>query len=118
MDAGFDYGGMFIIKDALCDGTRWHLRDNPPQPATDPYFPLGQSALNLAAEGSAVRVTLQTMTPNFERFEIRSGEGGWKPAADNFVWKIQPGLNRLEARTVNAFGVTGPVSTAELQMDP
>ncbi len=118
MDAGFDYGGMFIIKDALCDGTRWHLRDNPPHPATDPYFPLGQSTLTLAAEGSAVRVTLQTMTPNFERFEIRSGEGGWKPAADNFLWKIQPGLNRLEARTVNAFGVTGPVSTAELGMDP
>ena len=74
--------------------------------------------MTLAAEGSAVRVTLQTMTPNFQRFETRSGEGGWKPTADNFVWKIQPGLNRLEARTVNAFGVTGPVSTAELQMDP
>ena len=37
MDAGPDYGKMFIVKDALCDGTRWHERTVPSNPAVDPY---------------------------------------------------------------------------------
>jgi hypothetical protein len=49
MDAGFDYGAMFIIKDALCDGTQWHVRKVPENPATDPYFPIDQAALTLTA---------------------------------------------------------------------
>jgi hypothetical protein len=28
---------------------------------------------------------------------------------------VHPGRNRLEARTVNQFGVTGPISTLELE---
>jgi hypothetical protein len=27
---------------------------------------------------------------------------------------LQPGLNRLEVKTVNRFGISGPVSTVEL----
>jgi len=34
------------------------------------------------------------------------------PGKDEFDWLVHPGANRLEARTVNAFGVTGPISTA------
>jgi hypothetical protein len=36
MDSGFDYGRMFITKDQLCDGTQWHKRKLPENPATDP----------------------------------------------------------------------------------
>jgi hypothetical protein len=43
MDKGYDYGKMFIVKDALCDGTSWHVRTVPAQPATDPYFPIGRA---------------------------------------------------------------------------
>jgi hypothetical protein len=116
MDAGFDYAGMFIIKDSLCDGTKWHLRTNPVHPATDPYFPIGQAALSLTVQDAAVHAKLQTLTPNFQRFEVRTGSGPWTTSSDQFEWTVHPGANRLEARTVNAFGVTGPVSTAELQI--
>ena len=36
MDSGYDYGKMFIVKDALCDGTKWHVRAVPSHPASDP----------------------------------------------------------------------------------
>ncbi len=47
MDSGYDYSKMFITKDALCDGTKWHVRTLPANPAVDPYFPIGQAALSL-----------------------------------------------------------------------
>ncbi len=114
MDSAFDYGNMFIIKDALCDGTQWHTRKLPLHPATDPYFPIGQAAMTLKVEGGKLNVTLQTLTPNFKQFEMRTDGAEWKACADKFKWSVHPGSNRLETRTVNAFGVTGPVSTAEL----
>jgi hypothetical protein len=58
MDSGFDYAKMFIVKDKLCDGTRWHVRTVPANPATDPYFPIDQVALGLRVEGGHLIATL------------------------------------------------------------
>ncbi|HTD66424.1 MAG TPA: hypothetical protein VK846_07845, partial [Candidatus Limnocylindria bacterium] len=58
MDAGYDYAKMFITKDALCDGTKWHVRTLPANPAVDPYFPIGQAALSLRAEDGKLLVAL------------------------------------------------------------
>lgn len=114
MDSGYDYGAMFIVKDALCDGTQWHVRQVPANPATDPYFPIGQAAISLTVEGGRLNVALKTLTPNFERYEIRTDGGGWQTSKEKFEWNVHSGANLLEARTVNGFGVTGPVSTAQL----
>src|SRR3954465_4076262 len=65
MDAGDDYGAMFIVKDALCDGTKWHVRDLPKDPAHDPYFPIGHANMAIGEEGGKLQVALKTMTPNF-----------------------------------------------------
>lgn len=116
LDSGFDYGRMFIIKDALCDGTKWHVRDVPKQPAVDPYFPLGQAALHLNPEDGNLRVELQTLTPNFERYEVRLDGADWKGSEATFIWQLHPGANRIEARTLNKFGVVGPVSMAEVEV--
>jgi hypothetical protein len=116
MNSGYDYAKMFITKDVLCDGTKWHTRTLPANPAADPYFPLGQAALNLSAEGGKLHVTLQTLTPNFKRYEVQIDGGGWKSSGDQFDWPIRPGPSRLEARTVNQFGIAGPISTAEIQV--
>ena len=116
MDAREDYGAMFIVQDKLCDGTRWHTRTVPSNPAVDPYFPIGQAALSLRAERDKITVALKTLTPNFMRYEIQVTGGGWKPSADSFSWNVRPGLNRLGVRTVNRFGIHGPISTAELEL--
>lgn len=116
MDAGYDYAKMFITKDALCDGTKWHVRTLPANPAVDPYFPIGQAALSLRAEGGNLQVSIKTFTPNFKRYDVRLDRGEWKTADGDFAWPVHSGLNRLEARTINLFGVLGPVSTAEVEV--
>lgn len=116
MDSGYDYAKMFITKDSLCDGTSWHVRTLPADPARDPYFPIGQAALELVARNGSLGVNLRTLTPNFARFELRIDRGGWAETEGNFTWDLHPGRNRLEARTVNQFGVKGPVSTAEVDV--
>jgi len=116
MGSGYDYAKMFITKDSLCDGTQWHVRTLPANPASEPYFPIGQAALQLVAKDGNLAVNLKTLTPNFARFELRIDRGGWAETEDNFAWELHPGRNRLEARTVNQFGVKGPVSTAEVDV--
>ena len=39
--------------------------------------------------------------------------GSWQPVAETLRWNLHPGSNRLEVRTVNQFGVAGPISTVE-----
>jgi hypothetical protein len=100
----------FIVKDRLCDGTRWHERLYPAHPEVDPYFPIGQAALSLSVEDGKFKVALRTMTPNFKEYRVQIDRGGWKPSDDHFPWALRPGLNRMEAKAVNQFGVEGPVS--------
>jgi hypothetical protein len=113
MDAGFEYGKMFIVKDQLCEGTRWHTRPAPANPAVDPYFPINQAALQLVPEPDNLRVTLRTMTPNFKEYRARRDGGAWSPTGETLRWDLHPGPNRLEVKTVNGFGVDGPLSTVE-----
>jgi hypothetical protein len=116
MDAGFDYAKMFIVKDKLCDGTKWHVRPVPSNPAVNPYFPIDQAALTFHTAGGNLAVSMKTLTPNFNRFEVQMDDGRWMPSQESFDWTIHPGLNRLAARTINRFGVKGPISSAELEV--
>jgi len=115
MDSGSDWGKMFIVKDRLCEGTSWHERTNPANPAVDPYFPIGQAAVTLTASGGALRAGLRTLTPNFKEYQIRFDGGAWAACGDSVVWTLHSGANRLEARAVNRFDVAGPVSTIVLE---
>ena len=114
MDAGPDYGKMFIVKDSVCEA-KWHERVNPANPAVDCYFPIGQATVSLSAEKGSVKAAFRTMTPNFKEFRVRIDGGEWAASGDALAWKIRPGANRLEAKTVNRFGVEGPVSTVEVE---
>lgn len=116
MDQGLDYGHMFITRDALCDGTQWHQRLNPADPAHDPYFPINQAALTLTPEGSSIRVDVKTLTPNFKTFMVRLDGQEWKPTRDAINWTPHLGTNRLEVKSANQFGVDGPVSSAQLRV--
>jgi Transglutaminase-like superfamily len=117
MTFGPDYGGMFITRDKLCDTTKWHQRVAPKDPAVDPYFPINQSAMSLTVDGASLHVGLRTMTPNFKAYRMRIDGGEWARTGDSFTWTPHPGTNRLEVKTVNQFGLDGPVSTAELEVD-
>jgi hypothetical protein len=114
MDRGPDYGKMFITKDRLCDGTPWHQRVAPADPARDPYFPIDQAAVRLTADGTSLRVTLKTLTPNFKTYQVRFDGGPWRPCDDVITWAPQADPSRVEVRAVNQYGVEGPVSTIEV----
>jgi hypothetical protein len=120
MDAGPDYARMFITQDELCARTKWHRRDVPADPATDPYFPINQASMTLSPGpgGGGVDVSLRTLTPNFKTYLLRTDGGDWKAAGGDFTWKPHAGVNRLEVKSVNHFGVDGPLSTAELEVGP
>lgn len=119
MDAGNDYGQMFIVKDQLCAGTKWHERVLPAHPEGDPYFPINQAAMELEPATDHIEVALQTFTPNFRGFELRrDGEAAWRPSGGKICWSVHPGANRLEARAVNQFGVAGPASFVEVKVEP
>jgi hypothetical protein len=106
---------MFIVKDALCDGTKWHIRDLPKNPAVDPYFPINQASIDLNSDGNNLRVDLKTFTPNFAHFEFQRETGPWKPCADSIAWTPHAGRNELRIRAVNAFGVAGPISVIQAE---
>jgi len=121
MDAGIDYANWFISKDKQqCEGIGWHTRDNPEDPATEPYFPLNQADLTLKpADGLTLDVEIDTFTPNFAAYRWRTDLKGWQSSAKGPAqWKLHEGPNRLEVISVNKFGVEGPVSTVVLYCEP
>jgi hypothetical protein len=118
MDAGEDYGKMFIVKDRLCAGTKWHVRDLPENPQSDPYFPINQASVTLSLKKQKPWISVQTLTPNFDRFEMKANEAAWQAVPAEFAWQLRPGDNRITIRAVNKFRVPGPVSVVQVALPP
>lgn len=119
MDGGQDWEKMFITRDELGEGVKWHNRDNPKEPGKEPYFPLNQASLTVkpsvaAGAGVVLDVEAKTLTPNFLMWRYRLDGGEWVDG-ELKQWKLKPGENKLEMRAVNKFGVEGPVSTVRLE---
>ena len=70
-----------------------------------------------AQGGRGIRVALGAMRPNFRAFGIRCDGGAWMPTEVVFDGPIPVEEDRLEAVTINAFGVEGPVSKIVLRGD-
>jgi hypothetical protein len=115
MNRGPDWGRMFITQDELCGTTKWHKRTVPKDPATEPYFPINQAALTLTPAAGGLKVEVKTLTPNFKTFAMRVDGGAWQPVGDTFVWPVKPVGGRLEVKSINHFGIDGPVSAVELK---
>src|SRR6266566_1181363 len=108
---------MFISKDKVCEGTKWHTRVGPKDPASEPYFPMGQAAIEVFSEADGLKVALKTLTPNFKTYLSRINGGEWKESGDAIGWKVRDGGNRLEVKTINKFGVEGPVSLVVVDVE-
>lgn len=86
----------------------------------DFYPTLNQVDIRVLASETedALEVELRTYTPNFVSFRVRVDEKKWQKKDTGFTWKLKPGRNVIEARTVNAFGVEGRVSRAVVDFGP
>ena len=92
----------------------------------DLFWKVNQTHLALTAtgEGHVLSVCADTLTPNVTGIEVRRDDGGWQmestagrnppDLAVQFNWTLHPGVNRLWARSVNAFGRRGAASYVEV----
>lgn len=50
------------------------------------------------------------------RLQVRIDEGDWQDCGAELEWRLLKGGNHLAARSVNTFGVVGPMSTVTLEL--
>jgi len=87
----------------------------------DFYEPLNQAEVTLqeTADRGVLKVEIDTFTPSFDAFLVRTDEGTWAERKESsWTWALKPGKNRLEARVRNARGVLGPLSALEVTYNP
>ena len=82
------------------------------------FWTLNQAFIHLYDQGSSLlTVQLETHTPNFERFEVAIDNGEWCGSEPVLSWELHGGQNILRARSINKFGVAGPVHKMVLKAD-
>lgn len=111
-------GQEFIVRDKYSQGNGRTGPNLVKDPAVDPYYPINQASLTLSPQGDQLRVAIRTLTPNFKTFRVKVDDGPWADCGDTYLWTLKDGTNRLEAVSVNLFGVSGTVSKVELGVGP
>ena len=77
-----------------------------------------QCLLEATETEGELRVHLDTETPHFEAFLARIDHGQKTPVQSGFIWKLQPGKNRLEVQPRNAAHREGITSQIVLEYSP
>jgi hypothetical protein len=62
-------------------------------------------------EKKTLRIVMATDSPGFSHFEIIENGHKWKVTESAYLWKLKPGENSLEIRSVDAIGNRGSAST-------
>lgn len=73
-----------------------------------------QVFLSATANPADLRVSLDTVTPNFASYQVRVDGGEWKTLEADFTWTLHPGTNILEVKPVNTFGCDGITSLVKV----
>lgn len=71
--------------------------------------------LSATTKAADLRVQLATVTPNFASYLVRLDEGEWKDSAADFIWTLHRGLNMLEVKPMNVFGLEGITSRIKIE---
>ncbi|MHB0937093.1 MAG: hypothetical protein ACYC6A_11960 [Armatimonadota bacterium] len=82
----------------------------------DMYWTLNQTAVypSYGKMAGTLHLEFDTVTPNFSRYEVRLDNGEWAKCGETYDWALRAGANKLDVRTVNAFGKPGIVSMMEV----
>jgi hypothetical protein len=111
------------------DGYYW-IGDDRNQPSHSPEYswhlsrpmdidwPLNWCRIHFAqgAKAGEFSIDIETFTPNLARLEMKlsSDKTGsakdWLATSPRFTWTVHPGANKLEVRSVNAWGKAGPAA--------
>ncbi len=71
--------------------------------------------LEATATPGEVRVHLDTVTPSWATFECRIDGGPPTPVTSGWRWPLHSGRNRIEVRSQNLLGRTGPASVVVVE---
>lgn len=127
----FKYLGHLYWKDGQTPNIHW--TDFFTMREADLYWTLNQAQMHLwrAPGTNTVQVLLDTVTPGFSGYEVRTNDGEWqswtpkagstlanakahpmKPTGGSieFDWNLQAGRNTIEVRPFNAAGLRGIIS--------
>jgi len=84
------------------------------QDPADLYWPINLTHIYLRCSdrrpSASLTVELENNMPNFRAYQVRIDGRGWRRRPRQFRWRLRPGTNSIEARSVNQFGVGGPSS--------
>ena len=109
----YHFDGYLFWEDARTVPLPWYSRHS--DRLGDFEWDVDRVCIHLQAAAGALRVDLEGVCANLERFEVRLDGGAWEPRAASFTWSLSPGDHRLEARTVNTFGRAGMTSSVSVQ---
>jgi len=84
------------------------------QNLSDLYWTLNQTHITLRCAGRdssqptpLLKVELETVTPNFDRFLVKIDDGKWRTRPATFKWRLKEGDNTIRAKSINKFGIEG-----------
>jgi hypothetical protein len=83
----------------------------------DFYWTLDQASFRLVRTGGeTLRVELGNSMPFFERYRITVDGEEAESGASPFIWRLEPGENRLEVAPVDEFGKVGQPSSVTVRL--
>lgn len=71
-------------------------------------------AATAAEQPGTIRISLGTVTPDFDTFLLSSDGAEWGSTPARLNWRLHAGKNRIEMRVRNRAGVVGPKSWIEV----
>ena len=110
----YHYDGYLFWEDEGTTPLPWYSRHS--DRIGDFEWDVDRVRLHLQAGTGTVRVDLEGVCANLERFEVRVDGGAWEPRAPSFDIPLSTGEHHIEARTVNAFGRAGLTSSVTAQV--
>ena len=117
---------IVMLEDDIFRNNTW-FRDGRPMWAYDtPYLITTRSrgwiewtpnviASTVTIDDGHADIFLESVTPNFETFQMKSGDGEWVDCDERVKPTLERKLNRFRFRTLNLFGVAGPEHGVEIE---
>ena len=62
------------------------------------------------SENNTLSAFFDTVTPNLDKLMLRIDGGNWMETPSKFSWKLKSGINTLEVKPVNKWGLEGITS--------
>ncbi len=70
------------------------------------------------APRGALEVQLESSMASRTAFQASRDDGPWRECPAESEWNLHPGVNRLAARSVSAFGFEGPMARVDVSLEP